>query len=76
VYLNSRKKLLKCYIWSIAVYCAGSWTLRKVEQEYRVSFKMWYWRKMENTSCTDRVRDERVKEERNTPKTIKLRKTK
>jgi hypothetical protein len=68
VYLNSRKKLLKCYIWSIAVYGAGSWTLRKVEHEYRVSFKMWYWRKMENTSCTDRARDDRIKEERKYPK--------
>jgi hypothetical protein len=76
VYLNSTKKFLKCYIWSIAVHGAVSWTLRKVEHKYRVNFKMWYWRRMEKTSCIDRVRDERVKEERNTPKTVKGRKTK
>jgi hypothetical protein len=29
--LNLRKKLVKCYIWSIALYGAGNWTLRKVD---------------------------------------------
>jgi hypothetical protein len=32
--LNLRKKLLKCYIWSIALYGAETWTLRKVDQKY------------------------------------------
>jgi hypothetical protein len=27
--LNLRKKLLKCYIWSIAFYCAERWTSPK-----------------------------------------------
>jgi hypothetical protein len=26
---NLRKKLVKCYIWSIAFYGAETWTLRK-----------------------------------------------
>jgi hypothetical protein len=30
--LNFRKKLLKCYILSIALYGADTWTLRKVDQ--------------------------------------------
>jgi hypothetical protein len=29
--LNSRRKLVKCYIWSIAIYDAEIWTLRKVD---------------------------------------------
>ena len=29
--LNLRKKLVKFYIWSIALYGAGNWTLRKVD---------------------------------------------
>ena len=29
--LNLRKKLVKCYIWSTAVYGAETWTLRKSE---------------------------------------------
>jgi hypothetical protein len=29
--LNLRKKLVKCYSWSIAFYCAETWTLREVD---------------------------------------------
>jgi hypothetical protein len=32
--LNLRKKLVKCYIWSIALYGGETWTLRKMEQKY------------------------------------------
>jgi hypothetical protein len=31
--LNLRKKLIKCYIWSMALYGAETWTLRKVDQK-------------------------------------------
>jgi hypothetical protein len=73
--LNVRKKLVKCYIWSIALYGADTWILRKVDQKYLESFEMWCWRKMEKISWTDRVRNEevlhRVKEERNIIQTTK-----
>jgi hypothetical protein len=42
-----RKKLVKCYIWSIALYDAETWTLRKLHQKYLASFEMWCWRRME-----------------------------
>jgi hypothetical protein len=32
--LNLRKKLKKCYIWTVAVYSSDIWTLRKVDQKY------------------------------------------
>ena len=32
--LNLRKKLVKCCIWSIPVYGAETWKLRKVDQKY------------------------------------------
>jgi hypothetical protein len=31
--LELRKKLVKCYIWSIALYGAEIWTLRKLDQK-------------------------------------------
>jgi hypothetical protein len=31
--LNIRKKLVKCYIWSIALCGAENWALRKVDQK-------------------------------------------
>jgi len=30
--LNLRNKLVKCYIWSTAMYGAEIWTLQKVDQ--------------------------------------------
>jgi hypothetical protein len=73
--LNLRKKLVKCYIWSIAFYGAETRTLWKVEQKYLESFEMWCWRRME-INWTDCVRNEevlhRVKEERNILHTIKI----
>ena len=38
--LNLRKKLGKCYIWSITLCGAETWTLRKVDQNYSESFEM------------------------------------
>jgi len=44
LYLILRKKLIKCYIWSVALYGAEVWTLRKSDQKYLEGFKMWCWR--------------------------------
>ncbi|PNF41593.1 hypothetical protein B7P43_G11848, partial [Cryptotermes secundus] len=32
--LNLRKKLVKCYIWSIALYGAETWILRAIDQKH------------------------------------------
>jgi len=67
--LELRKKLVKCYIWSVALYGAETWTLRAVDQKHLESFEMWCWRRMEKIISTDDVRNEevlfRVKEQRN-----------
>jgi len=59
---------VKCYIYSIALYGAETWTLRAVDQKHLESFEMWCWRRMEKISWPDHVRNEvllRVKEQRN-----------
>jgi len=38
--LELRKKILKCYIWSIALYGAENRTLRAVDQKHLESFEM------------------------------------
>jgi hypothetical protein len=58
--LELRKKLLNCYIWSIVLYGAETWTLRTVDQKHLESFEMWCWRRMEKFSWTDYVRNEEV----------------
>jgi hypothetical protein len=76
--LNLRKKLVKCYIWSMALYGAETWTLRAADQKHLESFEMWCWRRMEKISWTDHVRNEevllRVNEQRNILHEIRKRK--
>jgi len=55
--LELRKKLAKCYIWSIALYGAETWTIRSVDKKHLGSFEMWCWRRMEKISWTDHVRN-------------------
>jgi len=77
--LELRKKLVKCYVWSIALYGAETWTLRSVDQKQLENFEMWCWRRMEKISVTDHVRNEevllRVKEQKNILHEIRKRKS-
>ena len=60
---------MRCYVWSIALYGAETWTLRATNQKHLESFAMWCWRIMEKISWTDHVRNKevllRVNEQRN-----------
>jgi len=55
--LELRKNLVKCYVWSIALYGNETWALRAVDQKHLESFEMWCWRRMEKISWTDHVRN-------------------
>ena len=35
-----KKKLIKCYVWNIALYGSETWTLRNLERKYLKSFEM------------------------------------
>jgi len=57
--LHLRKKIVKCYIWSMALYGVETWMLWAADQKYLENFEMWCWRRME-ISWTDHVRNEEV----------------
>jgi hypothetical protein len=67
--LELTKKLVKCYIWSIALYGVETWTLWALDQKHLESFEMWCWRRMKKIIWNDNVRNEeallRVKKQRN-----------
>ena len=48
--LNLRKKLAKCYVWSMALYGAETWTLRATDQKRLENFEVLCWRRMEKIS--------------------------
>ena len=54
--LNLRKKLVKCYIWSIALCGAETGTVRAVGKKQLESFEMWCQRRMEKISWTNHVK--------------------
>ena len=36
--IELKKKLVRCYVWSIALYGSETWTVRKLERKYLESF--------------------------------------
>jgi hypothetical protein len=48
--LNLKNKLLKCYMWSVALVGAETWTRWKADQKHLESFEVWCWRRMEKIS--------------------------
>ena len=76
--LNLRKKLVKCYVLSMVLYSAETWTLQATDQKRLESFEMWCWRRMEKTSWNDHMRNKevllRVNEQRNILHEIRKRK--
>ena len=45
--IEPKKKLVRYYVWSIALYGSETWTLRKLEQKYLESFEICCWRRKE-----------------------------
>jgi hypothetical protein len=57
---NVRKKLVKCYIWIIALCGAETWRVLEVERKYVDNFEMWCCRNIEVIGCTDSLKNEEV----------------
>jgi hypothetical protein len=75
--LNLRKTLVRCYIWSTALYGTETRKFQTEGQKCLKSYKILSWRKMQKITWADHVRNEkvsqRVKEERNILHRIKSR---
>jgi hypothetical protein len=65
LHLNLRKNLMKCCTGSTTLHGVANWALRKLDEEYLESFEVWCWRRMEKINLADRMREEKVEEERN-----------
>jgi len=78
--LELRKNLLRSYIWNIALCFLKPGYFGKADRIYFKYFDVWLWRRMENISWTDHVRNEevlqRVQGKRICLQTIKRRKPK
>lgn len=52
---NVKKKFIKTYIWSIALYGCETWTMTQRDREILEAFEMWCWRRMERISWTEKI---------------------
>ena len=43
--LELKKRIIKCLVWSIALYAAQTWTLTQTDRSRLEAFEMWIWRK-------------------------------
>ena len=60
--IELKKKLVRCYVWSVALYGSETWTLTKLERKYLESFEMWCWRRMEKIKWSEKITNEQVLE--------------
>jgi len=76
--LELKKRIVKCLVWSVAMYAAETWTLREVDRKKIETFEMWIWRRMEKIGWSDKITNvdvlKRVNEERSLLKEIWQRK--
>ena len=49
-----RKSLVKFFLWSVALYGAETWTLRRNERKRLEAFEMWIWRRLEHVKWPDK----------------------
>jgi hypothetical protein len=78
--LEVRKRFLKIYKWSIALYGCETWTISAIEKRKLEAFEMWCYRKMLRIKWIDRITNEavlnRIKEKKILWHTVKVRRTK
>ena len=50
-----RKRLVKCFVWSVVLNGAETWTLRRNEQKQLEAFEI--WRRMERVKWTNKIKN-------------------
>ena len=50
-----KKKIVKTVIWSVALYSAETWSLRKEDIRRIEALEMWIWRRIERISWTEKI---------------------
>src|SRR6218665_1081661 len=54
--------MIKTLIWSVVLYGAETWTMRKEDIKVFEAFEMWTWRRMEKVSWTEHKTNEEILE--------------
>ena len=60
--ISLKKRMIKSIVWSLALYGAETWTLRKEDIRRLEALEMWLCRRLENVGWEDRMRNEKALE--------------
>ena len=75
--MELKKRFVKSFIWSVALYGSETWTIKAKDKKHLEAFEMWVWRRMLKISWRDHKTNEdvlrMVGEERALIKTIRRR---
>src|SRR6218665_3551079 len=55
-----KKRMVKSLVWSVTLYGAETWTMRKEDVKRIEAFEMWIWRRMERIIWTEHRTNEEV----------------
>jgi len=55
-----KKRIVKAFVWSIALYGSETWTLQKSDIRRIEAFEMWIWRRMLKISWTEHKKNVEV----------------
>src|SRR5215469_5501990 len=71
VSIETRKRFVKCYVWSTLLYGCESWTLRKTDISKIQAAEIWFWRRLLKVSWIERISNEIILERMNTSRKIR-----
>ena len=63
--IETRKRVLKCYIEPVLLYGCEAWTMSRQAEKHLMAVEMWFLRKMQRIPWTDRKTNEQVLQETN-----------
>ena len=58
--MKTKKRILKCYVWSTLTYGCEGWTISKAMQERLEAVEVWFLRRMLSISWLDRMTNDMV----------------
>ena len=60
--IESKKRFIKCFVWSVLLYECVAWTISKITEKILMAMEMWCWKRMLRISWTKKITNEKVLE--------------
>ena len=60
VSVHTRKRFVKCYVWSTLMYGCETWMMNKADERRIEAAEMWFWRRLLKISRTEGISNEQI----------------